>query len=368
MRDNYFALACLLTGFSHKKLIALHEKTNCFEKIWKASKDELILLGLTEAETQRFLSLKESLNKNSKLDSLWCRLKDMGINIVSLSDSFYPPLLREISFRPLLLFYKGKLPNATKPWVAIVGSRICSSRGRNLAKELAFELSSRGFTIVSGLARGIDTYAHIGALEGSGETVAVLGCGLDIDYPFENRFLKEKIVQKGALITEFLIGVEPMACNFPQRNRIIAGLSQAVIVVEARVKSGALITAHLAADYGREVMAFPGGPENPYTRGCNRLIKEGAYLVENLEDILEILGFSEKSVSSNEVSDLIYEGLSEQEKRVVDLLKTGVRQVDEIIRFCGREAISLLTILEVKGVVSRQPGQVFTLNHQLKGG
>lgn len=357
MTDNYFALACFLTDFSRIKLTALLEKTNCFKRIWEASIDELVWLGLSFEEAKIFSSLR----KNCQVENFWSELQKRNINLLSLSDRQYPYLLRETAFPPLVLFYHGELPEESKPWVAIVGSRLCSSRGKILAKELAFELSSRGFSIVSGLARGIDTYAHIGALEGKGKTVAVLGCGLDVDYPPENKSLKKRIIEEGAVLTEFLPGTKPLAYNFPQRNRIIAGLSKAVVVVEARVKSGALITAHFAADYGREVMAFPGNPENPYTRGCNRLIKEGAYLVENLEDILEILGFPEGRILEEEVSDL-----SEKEKRIVELLQAGAQQADEIIRVCGQEALSLLTILEVKGIVSRQAGQTFTLNHQLK--
>ncbi len=357
MADNYFALACLLTDFSQKKLTTLLKKTSCFKTVWEASVNELVSLGLSLDEAKKFSSLR----KNCQIEKVWSELKRRKINVLSLFDKQYPSHLKEITLPPLVLFCQGELPKGDKPWVAIVGSRLCSSRGKILAKELAFELSNRGFTIVSGLARGIDTYAHVGALEGKGKTVAVLGCGLDIDYPPENKFLKKRIVEEGAILSEFLLGTEPVAYNFPQRNRIIAGLSKAVIVIEARVKSGALITAHLAADYGRDVLAFPGNPENSYARGCNRLIKEGAYLVENLEDILEILGFSEDFVLSEKVSDF-----TEEEKKIIELLQEGVQRVDEIIRVCGSESLSLLTMLEVKGIVSRQAGQIFSLNHQLK--
>lgn len=357
MSDVYFAFACFLTGFSQKKLAFLLEKARSFERIWEASEDELISFGLTPEEAKRFLLLKE----NCRVDDYWAELQKKKINILTLSDSHYPSLLKEIDFPPLVLFYQGLLPKTEKPWVGIVGSRLCSSRGKNLAKELSLELSKRGFIIVSGLARGIDTFAHLGALEGKGKTVAVLGCGLDVEYPPENKSLKKRIAEEGLVLTEFLPGTEPLAYNFPQRNRIIAGLSKAVIVVEARLKSGALITAHLAADYGREVMAFPGNPENPYARGCNQLIKEGAFLVESLEEVLEVLGFAEETTQEN-----VFFDLSEDEEEIVKLLEAGVQQTDEIIRTCGQKALSLLTLLEVKGVVSRQAGQIFSLNHRLK--
>lgn len=357
MRESYFALACLLSGFSQRKILALLEKTKSFERLWKASKKELLSFGLSQVEAEKFLSLR----KNSEVDDCWGEVEKKRMGTVCLIDSHYPRILKEIDLPPLVLFYQGNLLERERVAVAVVGSRLSSSKGKYLAKELSKELSKRGFTVVSGLARGIDTSAHLGSLEGEGKTIAVLGCGLDVDYPPDNRALKRKITEEGCVLTEFLPGTEPFAYNFPLRNRIIAGLSRAVIVVEARLRSGALITAHLAADYGREVMAFPGGPENPYSRGCNRLIKEGAYLVENLDDVLGVLGYTEKSAS-----DKVMIGLSESERKILSFLKTGSKQIDEIIRVCGPEAISLLTLLEVKGAISREVGQVYSLNLQVK--
>ncbi len=360
MKEDYFALACLLTGFSPGKILFILKKAGSFEKLWKATKKELISFGLSQSEAEEFLFFQ----KKTKVEEFWQGIRKRGIKTVCLTEENYPPLLKEVSFPPLVLFYQGNLPEKERKILAVVGSRLSSFRGKHLAEEISAELSKRGFTIVSGLARGIDTYAHLGALKGEGKTIAVLGCGLDVDYPPENKTLKRKIAEEGIVLTEFLPGTEPLAYNFPRRNRIIAGLSQAVIVIEARLKSGALITAHLAADYGREVMVFPGNPENPYAKGCNRLIKEGACLVENLEDILEVLGFDKESLDKESSFRKAKIELSEKEKEIVGLLEDGPRQADEIIRTCGQEAAYLLTLLEIKGVVSREAGQVFSLNYQ----
>ena len=209
-----------------------------------------------------------------------------GCRLLLSSDSDYPVMLGEGITPPPLLFARGDLSLLHRPAAAIVGSRHATPQAVRIARDFGRDLSSRGITVVSGMAAGIDTAAHSGALEGSGRTVAVWGTGIDRVYPPANRDLAHRIAEEGLLLSEFPLGTRPLAGNFPRRNRIIAALAQAVLVVEAALESGSLITARLAAEIGREVMAVPGSIDNPHSKGCHKLIKEGAKLVEFSADIL----------------------------------------------------------------------------------
>ncbi len=222
----------------------------------------------------------------------WAALQTLGGSVVTLRDTSYPPLLRHIYDPPPLLYVRGQLLEQDQQAVAIVGSRRCSPYGRLVAHSLARDLAARGITIVSGLAMGIDGAAHQGALEAGGRTIGVIACGLDIPYPSQHAELKEKIIQQGAIVCEVPLGTPPTPARFPVRNRIISGLSLGVVVVEAPEKSGALITAHQAADQGREVFAVPGSVNSFHSRGCHNLLRDGAKLVETVDDILEELSLT----------------------------------------------------------------------------
>ncbi len=225
----------------------------------------------------------------TKIDpgTAWQEFCKKGFGAVALEEEGYPSLLREIYDPPPLLYFTGDLQILQKPCLAVVGSRRHSTYGREIAYKFAAKLAACGFTIVSGLARGIDTWAHQGVLTTSGFTAAVLGCGLDICYPPENSALMKKIRHQGIVISEFPPGSEPSPQNFPRRNRLISGLSLGTLVVEAGKKSGALITASFALEQGREVFAVPGSIANPCSQGCHHLIKEGAKLVDGVDAILE---------------------------------------------------------------------------------
>ena len=209
--------------------------------------------------------------------------------VMCISDPDYPDLLAETAEAPPVLFYRGDIETTRGPAICIVGSRRSSRRGLVVARELAWELSRRGFLVVSGMARGIDTVVHDGAIAGGGYTCAVLGCGIDIAYPPENAPLAMEISRHGCVLSEFPPGTPPMKHHFPMRNRILSGMSLGVVVVEAKLASGAMITARWAADQGREVFAVPGPVEQETCRGPHRLIKEGACLVEDVDDILSAL-------------------------------------------------------------------------------
>ena len=232
---------------------------------------------LTQFITKRRLDMPEKLDRFCKANS---------VKLVSIYDEAYPKALKEIHDPPLVLYVKGEIPQ-TNYAIGIVGSRDCSYYGLKAASIFSAELAKEGIPIISGGAKGIDTAAHEAALKAGGTTVAVLGCGLDIVYPTSNKYLFERIAERGAVISEYPPGTEPRAMNFPARNRIIVGLSRGIVVAEAARKSGALITAHIAADEGREVYCVPGNIFEKSSIGCHELIRTGAKLVDNVQDILE---------------------------------------------------------------------------------
>lgn len=306
------------------------------------------------------------------------RAEREGVSIVTCRDPAYPERLRRIYDPPPLLYIKGRLDAAEIP-VAVVGSRNASPYGRYVTERLCRELAQRGVTVVSGLARGIDTCAHRGALAGRGRTIAVMGCGIDVVYPPENRKLHGEIASSGAVVTEFPFGTEPDRPHFPARNRIISGLSLGVLIVEAGEKSGSLITARCALDQNREVFAVPGSIDLPGSRGVNRLLRQGAKLVENVEDILEeILPQIERPTAARpDATEEIparaegapagtpgLEALTDQESRLLRFVTETPQDTDTLINRTGlaaAEALSLLLSLELKGYIRQLPGKRFIL-------
>ncbi|MEW5802639.1 MAG: DNA-processing protein DprA [bacterium] len=293
----------------------------------------------------------------------------LGVKIITPFDPEYPALLKEIYDPPLALYVKGPLGSDADRKLSIVGSRRASYYGQLVTERITQGLLAYGFCIVSGLARGIDSIAHRCALEGGGKTAAVLGSGLDIVYPPENKSLFERIAACGSVMSEFPFGTEPHKMNFPIRNRIISGLSPAILIVEAREKSGALITAGCALDQGREVLAIPGNIYSPNSRGTNQLIKQGARLVEGVEDILEELGFCPKnqagapSSSTSPASSRPFKvKLNEKEGKIFALLSYDPMPIDVIIQMSGfgpQDIHNILLTLEMKGIIKQLPGKLF---------
>lgn len=280
------------------------------------------------------------------------RCQELGIAIVGRDDLDYPAFLRETFDPPPVLFVRGRLRAHEGPTsVAIVGSRAATAAGRALARAMARELASSGATIVSGLARGIDTAAHKGAIDAGGRTVAVLGSGLDRPYPPENEPLTAAIAENGAVVSEFPLGTIPHPANFPRRNRVIAGWSRAVVVVEAAEKSGALGTARAALDEGREVFAVPGHPSQPTSVGCNRLIRAGALLVRGGADVAEEIGLAAVAPDAASGDDVLRA-----------LRGDAPSSLEELGRRSGLETPALLvrlTELELADKVRRLPGALF---------
>ena len=291
-----------------------------------------------------------------------------GVCVLTPHDEEYPASLRAIADSPVVLYIKGRLPENLSLSIAVVGSRNASLYGNSIAGQWSARLAEAGFTIVSGMARGIDTAAHRGALKARGHTVAVLGCGLRTVYPPENEELFAEIAACGAVISEFPMTMPPLAHHFPRRNRIISGLSMGVVVVEAAVKSGALITADFALEQGREVYAVPGKVDSPTSKGVHALIKQGAKLVSSVEDILEdihpqLLQEAHGTAGFPEMKDPVTAGsLSETEQQVYGFTGDRPVHIDQLIDRCGMDALrvtAVLSCLELKHLIKQLPGKLF---------
>ena len=309
-----------------------------------------------------------SWEKNIDLTAELKRIEDFGCRIVTQADAEYPELLREIYDPPIVLYVKGDLLPKDKNSVALVGSRLTTHYGIETARKLAYQLAYLSVTVVSGGARGIDSAAHQGALSGKGRTVAVLGTGINLIWPAENKDLFERIAANGALVTQFPFNRPGDKQSFPIRNRIVAGMTLGTVVVEANLTSGALITANFATDYGRQVFAIPGRIDSPRSKGCHDLIKKGAKLCEGAEDILSEFEYlfpasNKRSTETTAGSPPAIE-LSANEQTVYDTLEEELG-IDEVIRKSAlpSSAVSVaLLSLEMKRLVRQLPGKVFLRN------
>lgn len=293
-------------------------------------------------------------------------IKRHGVRIIKYTDKQYPESLRNIEDAPVILYTKGDFIEEDKFAIAMVGSRQMTEYGKNIAYRLAHELSSMGLTIISGMARGIDTVSHMGALNAGGRSIAVLGTGIDRLYPPENKGLFKKITNSGCIVSEFHIGTPPNKENFPRRNRLISGLSIGVLVVEASIGSGSLITANYALEQGKEVFAIPGSIFSRYSEGTNALIKRGARLVQKTEDILEELAPQLKgllkSAPQNLSKDMDRLEITDEEKAICNTLGKEPKHIDTIARetkMTQSRLLSLLLNLEIKGIVKQTDGKRF---------
>ncbi|MHC4205219.1 MAG: DNA-processing protein DprA [Planctomycetota bacterium] len=338
-----------------------------------ASVSELAKIdGVGFKTAERIASTREKFNTEAELESA----QKLGVWLVHLNDERYPPVLKRIYDPPPVLYVKGSLDRRDNLAMSIVGSRHCSFYGKEQASRFAHFLGSAGFTICSGMARGIDTAAHHGALSAGGRTIAVQGCGLTKIFPPENKKLFEMITESGACISELQLDAEPLAVNFPPRNRIIAGLSLGTIVVEAAPRSGALITAKAALDYDREVMAIPGKIDSPLSKGANLLIKQGATLIESVEDVMEALGQigeqlqehvtdAAAKASARAEEPLFDTGqlkLSDAEKKIYDYLTKEPSHIEQIIaetNLTPGVVNATLISLRLKGLIKQLPGSLF---------
>ena len=341
----------LVPGIGPAKFRRLVESLGDPEAAWRARPAALAEAGLDRRAIESLIGTRGRVD----LEHEMAKLARLGVQVLTLRDADYPRPLQNIADPPPVLYVKGEILPSDDLAVAIVGTRRPSVYGRQAAELFARGLAERGVTVVSGLAKGIDTFAHRAALDGGGRTLAVLGSGLDIIYPSENRRLAAEIVERGALVSEFPLGTQPDGVNFPRRNRIIAGLSLASLIVEAGETSGALITAEFALEQGREVFAVPGNIFSPVSRGPNRLIADGAKPICEMADILEELRL-ESAAEQRAARSTIPE--TETEAAVLQCLGHEPLHIDEIRRaVCLPISVvsSALTMLELKGL-ARQAG------------
>ncbi|MGA8058858.1 MAG: DNA-processing protein DprA [Candidatus Binataceae bacterium] len=414
--DAYWLALRRVHGVGPRTCRLLLERFGSAEQIFKATEDEVAAAGVA----RKVASAIAGFNDFAPLEKELCELPRLGARVLRWTDDEYPPNLKQIADPPPYLIARGVLEPNNTACVAVVGARAASEAGLRMAQRLGFELAAHGFVVVSGLARGIDGAAHRGALEAGGRTIAVLGCGIDVAYPPEHRGLADMIVEsRGAVLSELPLGSAPLPENFPSRNRILSGLSLGVVIVEAAEKSGSLITARTALEQDRQVFAVPGSPLSGKTRGSNRLLREGAVLVECVEDVIEdlapqmagkasmpaeraasalqatpavtapakvkaedpvILPSALRAADSSEApirsvasiatslgssSESMVEEKTREIQAVLNCLIDAQRlHVDAVIETCQlppQTVLNLLLELELRGLVVQHPGKLFTL-------
>lgn len=362
-REAYIALN-LMDNVGPVRVRAMAAALGSLEAIFRAGREELTRAEGVGAEVAR--AIVEQRDEVDPADEVR-KAGSLGCRLVTPADPDYPEPLRSLHGPPLALYVRGTLEPHDRHAVAVVGTRHATNYGMTVADRLGYQLAKVGFTVVSGLARGIDTAAHRGALKGGGRTLAVLGSAIDRLYPAENEGLAKEISAHGAVISEYALGREPDRTTFPYRNRIVSGLSMGVVVAEAGLGSGALHTAEQALEQGRSVFAVPGRVDVPSAKGSNRLIKSGARLVDDIDDILQEFEFlipPEKKRQAKKLDERPDVPLTPEEQAVVKALWEGALDVDALTRKAGVKAGplgSLLIGLEMKRVVRMLPGRVVEL-------
>lgn len=360
---NQITLAWLnsANGVSNRKIETLLEYFGGIDELWDNFESERNNLTILKPETICNLSkTKKEFERN-----LTKKLEEEGAFVVTYFDDEYPKKLRNINGAPYILYYKGNLKAANNLSIAVVGSRKATEYGMWAVEKFTSELSELGVTIISGLATGIDTIAHKTAIKYKAKTIGVIGCGINVIYPKKNEILYKQIIDcGGAVITEYPFGMQPMPSNFPDRNRIISGLSDGVLVIEAQEKSGTLITAGHAANQGKEIFAVPGNIDSFFSKGTNLLIKDGAKIVTCVDDIIEEISelreilYNKKKKNSNI-------NLNKDELKIINLLSLNsatLYEISENTHIEISEILSVITVLELKGLIKQMPGGKYFFN------
>lgn len=374
--EKYWLWLSMLPGIGVVKIKELNKVFKSPEDIWNAKKTDFGRVSfLTHKNVEALTDLKYKSYAEKKLE----QIKKTDVKILTISHNEYPAMLKYIYDPPCVMYTRGSFLEE-EYCIAIVGSRKASNYGIRVARDIAYQLAKCGVTIVSGMARGIDSAAHSGALEAKGRTIAVLGCGPDVVYPAENKNLMKRIIDSGSVVSEYMPGTSPMPAFFPARNRIISGISLGVVIIEANEKSGSLITANCALEQGREVFAVPGNIGSRNSLGTNALIKEGAKLVMGIDDILEEIkklkelkqektSLSSLKESENKEEQLAFlKELADDEKSIAECLVDNPIHIDELAVKTGMNINmlnSLLIMLELKGIVEQEPGKIFKLKMSL---
>ncbi|MGQ9572174.1 MAG: DNA-processing protein DprA [Dehalococcoidia bacterium] len=352
MNDTrYWVAFNRIAGIGRVRYSLLEKHFGRLENAWTASPAELRAAGLDDKTVAAIVAQRPKVSPEAEME----RLAGYGVRALTWNDPAYPSRLKEIYDLPPVLYVRGELTEADEWALAVVGTRRPTPYGRQVAEHLAADLASQKITIVSGLARGIDSIAHRAALDSGGRTIAVMACGLDIVYPPEHLKLAQEMCERGAIVSDYALGTQPRSEYFPRRNRIMSGLSLGVLVVEGDVKSGALITANLALEQNREVFAVPGSMFSAQSRGTHRLIQEGAKLVQSVQDILEELNLT-MVPQQLEMKELV--PATDTEQLLLRHISTEPIHIDEVRRRSGlpiAAVSSALAMLELKGLV-RQMG------------
>lgn len=358
-KPNLYDLLYLLTisNIGPGRIRRLFQKFGTVEEILKAPVQKLVQIEGIDSKLAHQLKNGGAAPEAKKQLKL---IEEYHVKYVDIWDKSYPELLKRISDPPVVLFYRGEMKPTYRRSLAVVGTRTPSAYGKVMTAEIVRELVAQGITIVSGMARGIDAIAHHTAIQNGGETVAVLGCGVDRCYPVENRRIFQDMQQQGAILSEYFLGTDPDAVNFPKRNRIISGMSLGTLVVEAGDRSGALITALYALNQNREVFAIPGNINSPKSRGTNRLIKQGAKLVQSVEDILEeISGLAHRQTRQPRP---VPDNISELEKSILSALSNEPKHIDRLVMELEDSPAAILSgllTLELLGLVQQLAGKMF---------
>jgi len=345
-------------GIGRVRLSLLQSYFGDLERAWMASMDELQSAGLDAKAARALVTTRASVS----LDDELAKLKQLDVKALSPDDPLFPPRLREVYDCPIMIYVRGTVIREDECAVAVVGTRHPSVYGRQAAEEITKELARNKVTIVSGLAAGIDAVAHRATLDAGGRTIAVCGCGLDMVYPSNHATLARQVMEHGALVSEFPLGTRPKAEHFPQRNRIISGMSLGVLVVEAGEESGALLTANRALEQNRDVFAIPGSIFSPLSVGTNYLIQQGAKLIRNCEDILEELNLN-MVPHQLEMRELV--APTDTEAQVLMHLTKEATHIDALCRISGLPTptvTSTLAMLELKGLARQVGGMNYILN------
>lgn len=356
---EYWVAFNLIPGIGRVKVSKLDGYFGNMRDAWNAKVADYKAAGLDEKTIEAILSNRPNISPDRELE----KLKKHNVRMFTWNDAQYPQKLKEIYDFPPVLYVRGNLTSDDEWSVAVVGSRRATAYGREVTKRIVTDLARNKVTIISGLARGIDTVAHRTALDMGGRTIAVFGCGLDMVYPAENMKLAQEIIEKGALVSDYPLGTKPKAEHFPRRNRIMSGLSLGVLVVEAAESSGALITANLALEQNREVFSVPGSIWSPLSRGTNSLIQDGAKLVRNAGDIMEELNLN---IVPQQLEFVEHTGLTDIESSLIQRLSQEPIHIDEICRHSElpiSTISSTLIMMELKGIVR----QVGSMNYVLSG-
>jgi DNA processing protein len=366
---KYWIALKSIPGIGNVNFAALVDKFGSLPAIFASPVSHLKeISGISKETATAIASFKDWDKVKEELELI----KKNDVNIITYQDDLYPQKLLNIYDRPPFIYVRGSL-NKDDINIAIVGSRQASTYGKYTTERISRKLAQKGVTVVSGMARGIDSAAHRGAITAHGRTIAILGSGLDVIYPPENKKLFGDIIENGAVISEFPLGTPPRSANFPARNRIISGMSYGVVIVEAGEKSGSLITARLALEQGREVFAVPGSIDSAGSRGTNKLIKQGAKLIENTDDILEEIlpqielktAFKPAFVPNTEKILKEHTEVSNGvDQKIIDFVSSGSIHIDDLISSTGlssADLLSALTRMELEGIVQQHPGKFFSL-------